>query len=174
MEAEYPTRASAQDASSPSVSATSSSHRESPSLSRDDGRLQSTISRINSYETAADSSRAASGNNPAAVPTDAIPNDPLADLKRPRACEACRQLKVRCDPDPDNPDGSCKRCAKANRRCVVTVPTRKRQKKGDSRVAELEKKIDALTASLQASRAKSNPTDSNDPGTHNAERSWSG
>lgn len=79
-------------------------------------------------------------------------NDPLADLKRPRACDACRQLKVRCEPDDKNPSGSCKRCAKANRRCVVTPPTRKRQKKTDSRVSELEKKIDALTASLQASR----------------------
>lgn len=80
------------------------------------------------------------------------PDDHLADLKRPRACDACRQLKVRCEPDDKNPSGSCKRCAKANRRCVVTPPTRKRQKKTDSRVSELEKKIDALTASLQASR----------------------
>ncbi|KAH6898804.1 hypothetical protein B0T10DRAFT_394801 [Thelonectria olida] len=71
------------------------------------------------------------------------------DPKRPRACEACRGLKVRCEPDP-NDDGPCKRCRKAGRNCVVTVPTRKRQKKTDSRVAELEKKIDALTASLQA------------------------
>ncbi|KAF7549184.1 hypothetical protein G7046_g8423 [Stylonectria norvegica] len=73
------------------------------------------------------------------------PDDP----KRQRACEACRGLKVRCEPDP-NDDGPCKRCKKAGRNCVVTVPTRKRQKKTDSRVAELEKKIDALTASLQA------------------------
>ncbi|OKL62911.1 hypothetical protein UA08_01199 [Talaromyces atroroseus] len=79
-------------------------------------------------------------------------NDPLADLKRPRACEACRQLKVRCEPDNDNPAGSCKRCAKAKRKCVVTAPTRKRQKKTDSRVSDLEKKIDALTASLQVSK----------------------
>ncbi|KAL1958799.1 hypothetical protein VTO42DRAFT_3636 [Malbranchea cinnamomea] len=87
------------------------------------------------------------------VPTNTS-TDPLTDLKRPRACEACRQLKVRCDPDPNHTTGSCKRCAKANRRCVVTAPTRKRQKKADSRVAELERKIDALTASLQASRAR--------------------
>jgi hypothetical protein len=46
--------------------------------------------------------------------------------------------------------GSCKRCAKANRQCIVTAPSRKRQKKTDSRVAELEKKIDALAASLMA------------------------
>jgi hypothetical protein len=36
----------------------------------------------------------------------------------------------------------------------VTAPTRKRQKKTDSRVAELEKKIDALTATLQASQSE--------------------
>jgi hypothetical protein len=77
------------------------------------------------------------------------PTDPLSDLRRPRACEACRQLKVRCEPDAGHPTGSCRRCAKAGRNCVVTVPTRKRQKKTDSRVAELEKKIDALSASFQ-------------------------
>ena len=75
------------------------------------------------------------------------------DPKRPRACEACRGLKVRCEPDPNNIDGPCKRCAKAHRNCVVTVPSRKRQKKTDSRVAELEKKIDALTASLHATKS---------------------
>ncbi|EXJ87334.1 hypothetical protein A1O3_04293 [Capronia epimyces CBS 606.96] len=77
------------------------------------------------------------------------PADPN-DLKRPRACEACRQLKVKCELDDNSPTGSCKRCAKANRQCIVTAPSRKRQKKTDSRVAELEKKIDALTASLAA------------------------
>ena len=80
---------------------------------------------------------------------DADPDDP--DSKRPRACEACRQLKVRCEPDPNTgngPGGGCKRCAKTGRQCVVTAPSRKRQKKTDSRVAELERKIDALTSSL--------------------------
>ncbi|KAL8786357.1 MAG: hypothetical protein Q9213_002854 [Squamulea squamosa] len=74
------------------------------------------------------------------------------DSKRPRACEACRGLKVRCEPDPVK--GNCRRCAKAGRPCVVTAPSRKRQKKTDSRVAELEKKIDALTASLHATKAQ--------------------
>ena len=73
------------------------------------------------------------------------PSDPN-DLKRPRACEACRQLKVKCEIDDNSP--TCKRCAKAGRQCVITAPNRKRQKKTDSRVAELEKKIDALTATL--------------------------
>lgn len=72
------------------------------------------------------------------------------DAKRSRACEACRGLKVRCVPDNNDVDGPCLRCKKARRNCVVTLPTRKRQKKTDSRVAELEKKIDALTASLHA------------------------
>ncbi|KAI9841773.1 MAG: hypothetical protein M1838_003418 [Thelocarpon superellum] len=79
------------------------------------------------------------------------PLDSAHDPKRPRACESCRGLKVRCDTDRTNPDGPCRRCAKAGRACVVTVPSRKRQKKSDSRVAELEKKIDALTATLHAS-----------------------
>jgi hypothetical protein len=57
---------------------------------------------------------------------------------------------VKCIPDPTIP--TCKRCAKARRQCIVTAPSRKRQKKADSRVAELEKKIDALTATLKATR----------------------
>ncbi|KAI9830525.1 MAG: hypothetical protein M1819_005483 [Sarea resinae] len=89
-------------------------------------------------------------------PVPSIENslDPVnGDPKRPRACEACRGLKVRCEPDAKNLDGPCRRCAKAGRQCVVTQPNRKRQKKTDSRVAELERKIDALTASLQATKS---------------------
>lgn len=36
-----------------------------------------------------------------------------ADFKRPRACDSCRGLKVRCD--QERLDVSCKRCAKAGR-----------------------------------------------------------
>ncbi|MCJ1474165.1 hypothetical protein MMC13_002823 [Lambiella insularis] len=74
------------------------------------------------------------------------------ETKRPRACEACRGLKVRCVPDPAM--GTCRRCSKAGRQCIVTLPSRKRQKKTDGRVAELEKKIDALTATLQATKSQ--------------------
>lgn len=77
----------------------------------------------------------------------------LLDQRRPRACESCRGLKVRCESNEHNPFATCKRCAKANRECVFTAPSRKRQKKSDSKVAELEKKIDALTASLRAQQA---------------------
>jgi hypothetical protein len=38
---------------------------------------------------------------------------------------------------------------------ITTPPTRKRQKKADSRVAELERKIDALTATLHAQKGAS-------------------
>ena len=85
------------------------------------------------------------------------------DPKKLRACESCRGLKVRCEPDPN--EGPCKRCKKAGRNCVVTAPTRKRQKKTDSRVSELEKKIDALTASLQARVAP--PAHNQSPHSHN-------
>lgn len=80
--------------------------------------------------------------------TDVLP-DHVDDAKRPRACEACRGLKVRCEMAEEGP---CRRCLKARRRCVVTARTRtgERQKKTDTRVSELEKKIDALTATLQA------------------------
>lgn len=82
------------------------------------------------------------------------------ESKRPRACEACRGLKVKCDPDPIK--GTCRRCAKAGRPCVVTAPSRKRQKKTDSRVAELEKKINGLEAILHA--AKDGPGSGSDDG----------
>ncbi|KAF2169923.1 hypothetical protein M409DRAFT_64350 [Zasmidium cellare ATCC 36951] len=75
------------------------------------------------------------------------------DPKRPRACEACRGLKVRCDQDPAHPELPCRRCQKAGRQCIITAPSRKRQKKADNRVAELEKKLDALTAVLQQQQA---------------------
>jgi hypothetical protein len=115
-----------------------------------------------SYGTAPGTPPASSQSYPANGDTSVVghdsttPNDPN-DPKRPRACEACRGLKVKCEPDPSDTDGPCKRCKKANRPCVITQPTRKRQKKTDSRVAELEKKIDALTASLQASRGGGGP-----------------
>ncbi|KFY31054.1 hypothetical protein V493_01418 [Pseudogymnoascus sp. VKM F-4281 (FW-2241)] len=85
------------------------------------------------------------------------PEEGINDLKRPRACEACRGLKVKCEFNPNNQEGPCRRCTKARRNCVVTQPSRKRQKKTDSRVAELEKKIDALTAVLHATRSDTIP-----------------
>ena len=95
--------------------------------------------------------------DPAASPSAQGPVRPASadgplDPKRSRACEPCRSLKVRCEWDPARSDVPCKRCAKAQRSCVITAPSRKRRKKTASRVAELERKIDALTASLQATK----------------------
>ncbi|RPA87462.1 hypothetical protein BJ508DRAFT_320478 [Ascobolus immersus RN42] len=77
--------------------------------------------------------------------------------KRVRACDSCRGLKVRCEPDEADPTGVCKRCKKAGRECIFTAPTKKRQKKADSKVAELERKIDALTATLQTTQQQRAP-----------------
>lgn len=67
---------------------------------------------------------------------------------------------MKCDPDPIK--GTCRRCAKAGRPCIVTAPSRKRQKKTDSRVAELEKKINGLEAILHAT--KDGPTSGSEDG----------
>ncbi|KAH8891886.1 hypothetical protein GQ53DRAFT_647871 [Thozetella sp. PMI_491] len=116
------------------------SFAESPAST--DGTPTSTNDTPHAQHTPGDAAR------PGSAGGGVDPNNP--DAKKPRACESCRQLKVKCEPEADNPDGPCRRCAKAGRACVVTQPTRKRQKKTDSRVAELEKKIDLLTASLHA------------------------
>lgn len=73
------------------------------------------------------------------------------DFSSLRPLERTNLAQVRCD--QERPDLSCKRCAKAGRACITTPPTRKRQKKADSRVAELERKIDALTATLHAQKS---------------------
>ena len=82
------------------------------------------------------------------------PNPSLLASQRPRACDSCRGLKVRCQPtDESNPYITCKRCAKASRKCIFMPLGRKMHKKTDTRVDELEKKIEALTATLQATGA---------------------
>ncbi|KAI9821143.1 MAG: hypothetical protein M1827_003877 [Pycnora praestabilis] len=110
------------------------------------------------YQPHQGSSDHAQPHHPPIGVNDASSGDP----KRPRACEACRGLKVRCEPDPKISEGACRRCAKAGRQCVVTAPSRKRQKKTDSRVAELEKKIDALTATLHATRSTRHDSESDE------------
>jgi hypothetical protein len=72
------------------------------------------------------------------------------DPKRPRACDSCRNLKVKCELPEDRPDLPCRRCAKTGRECHITPPTRKRQKKEASRVAELEKRLEELTSTVAA------------------------
>ncbi|EXJ56831.1 hypothetical protein A1O7_07175 [Cladophialophora yegresii CBS 114405] len=67
--------------------------------------------------------------------------------KRSRACVACRNMKIRCLPIEGQE--ACKACSKVNRQCIMPGPPRKRQKTVH-KVAELEKKINALTEALLA------------------------
>ncbi|ETI26154.1 hypothetical protein G647_02931 [Cladophialophora carrionii CBS 160.54] len=67
--------------------------------------------------------------------------------KRSRACVACRNMKIRCLPVEGQE--ACNACSKVNRQCIMPGPPRKRQKTVH-KVAELEKKINALTDALLA------------------------
>jgi hypothetical protein len=57
---------------------------------------------------------------------------------------------VKCELPEARPDLPCRRCAKTGRECHITPPTRKRQKKEASRVAELEKRLEELTSTVAA------------------------
>lgn len=74
--------------------------------------------------------------------------------KRSRACQACRNMKIRCNPVEGQE--ACLACSKVNRTCIMPGPARKRQKTVH-KVAELEKKINALTQSLLA-KTQADPT----------------
>ncbi|ETN36896.1 uncharacterized protein HMPREF1541_07883 [Cyphellophora europaea CBS 101466] len=86
------------------------------------------------------------------------PDKPARRPKRARACIACRNMKIRCLPVQGQE--ACLACSKVNRECVMPGPARKRQKTVH-KVAELEKKINALTDALIAQQA-ANPTPPND------------
>ena len=76
---------------------------------------------------------------------------PHEPRKRPRSCESCRGLKVKCEPN-ESGNGPCKRCAKAGRECLYTESSGRRKKKEDNKVKELEQKVNGLTAALLAQR----------------------
>jgi len=82
---------------------------------------------------------------------------PAKRQKRSRACIACRNMKIRCLPVQGQE--ACSSCAKVNRQCVMPGPARKRQKTVH-KVAELEKKIDALTDALLAKNQQQDETTS--------------
>lgn len=79
--------------------------------------------------------------------------------KRSRACQACRSMKIRCN--PVSGQDACLACSKVNRTCVMPGPARKRQKTVH-KVAELEKKINALQQSLLA-KTHADPTPQQSP-----------
>ncbi len=98
-----------------------------------------------------------------------------ASVKPLRACEGCRALKIGCVGDKNSPDGACRRCVQSNRRCVRFPVIQRQKKRTDVRVTNLEKKMEALVAELNASRRPISPfevgsetglpeTDKTDPG----------
>ncbi|KAI4247259.1 MAG: hypothetical protein L6R40_001602 [Gallowayella cf. fulva] len=67
-----------------------------------------------------------------------------------RACQSCRSRKIRCIPQDSSKDGKCQRCAKSKRECVFTSPEkRRRRKRTDARVADLENMVHMLAARLE-------------------------
>lgn len=77
--------------------------------------------------------------------TEKLDDDPTQ-----RACECYRLRKVRCLQDASSPSAKCLPCAKSNRECVCTDRSRKwRCKRADTRVADLEKEVKAMTALLK-------------------------
>ena len=74
-----------------------------------------------------------------------------ADRMAPGACEACAR-KIRCLRDLSFSDVSCKPCVFANRACVYPGPSpKKRRKRTETRVTELEKTVNALSTALHGS-----------------------
>ncbi len=77
-----------------------------------------------------------------------------------RACESCRTRKIKCLPqDPSKDDARCQRCTKSGRECIYSSPEkRKRRKRTDARVADLEHMVQILAARLeQEQRARHDP-----------------
>ena len=67
-----------------------------------------------------------------------------------RACESCRTRKIRCLPQDPSKDAKCQRCAKSGRECIYSSPEkRKRRKRTDARVADLEHMVQMLAARLE-------------------------
>ncbi|KAL8739738.1 MAG: hypothetical protein Q9190_007488 [Brigantiaea leucoxantha] len=108
-------------------------------------------------------------SSPNLKPVDAvkpIPSSSKASAPNTRACQACRLRKVRCLPAEPNPTGQCRRCILAGRQCVTIAPSqRRRRKRTDTRVAELEKIVKELSEKLeqgkfntQAPQHESTPT----------------
>lgn len=87
------------------------------------------------------------GSHDEASGTEAEQTTRAKRSKRSRACIACRNMKIRCLPVEGKE--ACSACLKVNRECIMPGPPRKRQKTVH-KVAELEKKINALTDALLA------------------------
>ncbi|KAM7193295.1 hypothetical protein V8F20_008490 [Naviculisporaceae sp. PSN 640] len=86
---------------------------------------------------------------------DADVNRPNKVLKGPRACATCARAKSRCIPGPNANGGKCERCHRLDKPCSsqTPAPPRKRKEPKPTRVAELERKLENLTARLESAAA---------------------
>jgi hypothetical protein len=91
-----------------------------------------------------------------AVITPEVPSKHPENVNR--ACEACRGLKVRCLLDHESNSGKCQRCSRSGRQCHYAAPQkRRRRKRTDTRVAELEKEVCALRSLLSKGSSRLGP-----------------
>ncbi len=82
-------------------------------------------------------------------PSAALPEMKAPKSRANKACESCRLLKVRCLFESAIPSQKCRRCAKSNHDCVVKAPgPRKKRKRTDTRIGELEKQVEFLRTIL--------------------------
>ena len=70
-----------------------------------------------------------------------------SDQKRPRACDPCHAIKIKCELGSIGGPGPCERCTRLGKDCVITPP--KSQK---DRVAELEAQVATLTKLLESQK----------------------
>lgn len=67
------------------------------------------------------------------------------------ACEPCRARKIRCQRIENDLSNRCARCEKLNLSCLLHVPnTRRRRKRTDIRVSELENELKLLKQRIDA------------------------
>ncbi|KAL8673191.1 MAG: hypothetical protein Q9168_002383 [Polycauliona sp. 1 TL-2023] len=92
-----------------------------------------------------------------ALPTSGVQNLPFKDITK--ACEACRLRKIKCKPPLSSSTRICECCATSNRECVFVVRSNKRRRRRtDARVTQLEQQIEALGA-LVGQRGSNAPSD---------------
>ncbi|KAK3400372.1 hypothetical protein B0T20DRAFT_182940 [Sordaria brevicollis] len=73
--------------------------------------------------------------------------------EKARACSYCNKSKTKCIWPGEPGVGSCQRCARLRRPCIVPNNQGERRRRGKStRVGQLEEKIDGLVSLLNASR----------------------
>ncbi|KAK0636633.1 hypothetical protein B0T17DRAFT_86157 [Bombardia bombarda] len=72
--------------------------------------------------------------------------------ERPRACAYCNKSKTKCIWIGEPGDGSCQRCARLNRDCILPQQGEKRRRGPSTRVGQLEEKIDGIMSLLNAGR----------------------